>query len=50
VVVDNVPFQKIAGVEEAIQLLVQASATCRRILQTLTPIDVPMVTFIDMAA
>ena len=36
VVVDNVLFHKVAGVEEAIQALVQASATCRRILRTLT--------------
>jgi hypothetical protein len=35
-VVDNVPFHKAAGVEEASRLLVQASATCRRILRTLT--------------
>jgi DDE superfamily endonuclease len=36
VVIDNVPFHKVAGVQEAIRLSVQACATCRSILRTLT--------------
>ena len=37
VVADNVPFHKIAGVEQAIRAVAQVCATCRNILRTLTP-------------